>query len=154
MSDLEARVRALEEELAIYRLIAAYGPAIDAGAAEEAAALWHEDGTYDTYPRPLEGRAAIAKMVVGDLHRSLLAQGCAHIQSFPHVTIDGDHAVATLHSLLLLRDDEADGFRTWRAAANRWELARDDEGGWRITSRVNRLLDGSRAARELLRRGL
>jgi hypothetical protein len=30
MSDLEARVTTLEEELAIYRLVASYGPAIDA----------------------------------------------------------------------------------------------------------------------------
>jgi hypothetical protein len=144
---LEERVARLEEELAIYRLVAAYGPAIDAGD-QRAADLWAEDGTYDTYPVKLEGRAAIADMVLGDLHRSLLSRGCAHIQSFPRIRIDGETATATLHSLLLLNDGD-DGFRIWRAAANRWELRRTTYG-WEITSRVNRLLDGSPEARELL----
>jgi hypothetical protein len=145
---LEERVARLEEELAIYRLVAAYGPAIDAGDTH-AADLWAEDGTYDTYPTKLTGRAAIASMVLGDLHQSLLQRGCAHIQSFPRIRIDGETATATLHSLLLLNDGE-DGFRIWRAAANRWELHRTAAGGWEITSRVNRLLDGSPEARELL----
>lgn len=146
---LSARVRALEDRLAIYQIVATYGPAIDR-ADPAAADLWVEDGVYDTYPRVLDGRAEIAAMVDGELHQSLVARGCAHVQTMPQVVVDGDRAVATLHSLLLLREPEQDGFRVWRAAANRWELRREGDG-WRITRRTNRLLDGDEAARELLR---
>ena len=44
---LEARVRLLEDQLAIYQVMAAYGPAADAGATDQAVALWTDDGTYD-----------------------------------------------------------------------------------------------------------
>ena len=44
---LEARLRQLEDERDITRLIATYGPLVDAGAAAEVAALWTDDGIYD-----------------------------------------------------------------------------------------------------------
>lgn len=150
---LEARLRAVEDRLAIFQLLAAYGPAVDAGAAGAAAALWSEGGSYDTYPRPLLGREAVAAMVEGELHQSFVRGGCVHLQGLPHLRLEGDRAVATFHSLLLLRDPERDAFRVWRASANRCELVRE-AGEWRIERRVNRLLDGGEEGRELLRHGL
>ena len=41
----------------------------------------------------------------------------------------------------------------WRVTATRWDLTRDGTT-WKVTRRVNRLLDGSDDARELLREGV
>ncbi len=44
---LEQRLRRIEDERAVERLIASYGPLVDAGDADAAAALWATDGSYD-----------------------------------------------------------------------------------------------------------
>ena len=44
---LESRLRWLEDEREIRHLVTGYGPLVDAGAADEVAALWTEDGVYD-----------------------------------------------------------------------------------------------------------
>ena len=44
---LTQKVSALEDEVAIYRVLAFYGPAVDSGSPTEVAALWTEDGVYD-----------------------------------------------------------------------------------------------------------
>jgi hypothetical protein len=151
IAGLEARIGALEDQVALYQLVASYGPAVDSGSDEAAAAIWVEDGTYDTIPRPLLGREDISAMVRGEGHQSLIENGCAHVMALPLLQVDGDRAVATGYSRVYLRD--GDGFRVWRASSNRWEFARTDEG-WRATSRVNRALDGSEDARQILRDGV
>ena len=128
----------------ITQLVAAYGPAVDAGDAEAVAGLFTEDGWYDVAGRRYEGRAALSAMVRGDAHQSLLARGVAHLMGLPRVTVDGDRAVAVNHSTVYLEG------QVWRVAANRWELVRTPDG-WRVATRTNRLLDGSTEARELLR---
>jgi hypothetical protein len=148
---IEERLREVEDRLAIYQLIATYGPAVDSQSKELVGSLWTEDGFYETIFR-MEGRAEVERMVVTDPHASLVANGVGHVQAMPHVTIDGDTAVATLHTILFLRDEPADGFRVWRVAASRWELVREPDG-WRITGRTNKLLDGTDEAKELFRRG-
>jgi ketosteroid isomerase-like protein len=157
VSDIEAtvqalaeRVRVLEDQLAIYRLVASYGPAVDSGNADAVGRMWTEDGVYDVdTPGPLEGRASVSAMVAGKGHQSLIHGGAGHVMAMPVVTLDGDRAVATGYSRLYLRD--GDGFRVWRVAANRWELQRTADG-WQVTNRVNRVLDGRADARELLGR--
>jgi hypothetical protein len=148
---LEERVAVLEDQVELYQLISSYGPAVDSGSGDVAAGIWTEDGTYDTIPKPLEGRAAIRAMVHGDGHQSLIHRGCAHVMALPFVTVDGDHAVATGYSRVYLHGD--DGFGVWRASANRWEFVRGPQG-WRATHRVNRALDGDDDARRILRDGI
>ena len=131
----------------ITQLVAAYGSAVDAGDADAVAALFTEDGVYDVSPSPLVGREAIRAMVLGEHHQALLARGCAHVMGLPRVVVEGTTEWATHHSVVLVK--EGDGFRVWRASANRWELVRTDDG-WRATRRVNRPLDGSPDARALL----
>lgn len=63
------------------------------------------------------------------------------------LVLDGDRAVAICESLLVRRGDS--GYRGWRAAASRFELARTPQGR-RITRRTMRALDGGAAARDLL----
>lgn len=149
IDELRRQVRELSDRLEILQLLASYGPAVDSGSAEATAALWTEDGSYDTFPHPLVGRAAIADMVRGERHQSYVHNGCGHLIGIPHIRLDGDTAVVTGYSQLVLRDEAADGFRVWRTAVNRWELVRTGEG-WRVAHRVNRLLDGSAESHELL----
>ena len=65
LGELERRLAAAEDRLALLQLVASYGPAVDSGSAAETARLWTENGVYDTYPKVLEGRAAIEGMVTG-----------------------------------------------------------------------------------------
>src|SRR3954452_22475988 len=129
---------------AVVQVIAAYGPAVDCGDGEAAAALFTEDGWYDVAGRRYEGRDAIAAMVHGRAHQGLLERGVAHVMGLPRVTVDGDRAIAVNHTVVLLEG------QVWRTAANRWELVRTGDG-WQVASRTNRLLDGSQEARDLLR---
>jgi len=151
VNELQARVQRLDDQAAIYQLIANYGPAADSGWSEMAASLWTEDGIYDAQVGAWQGREAIAAMISGETHRKYILEGCAHILTMPYITIDGDTAVATCYGQLMRND--GDNFRVWRVTATRWELHRDADG-WRIANRVNKLLDGDPAARELLRQGI
>lgn len=141
-------LRRLADESEIVRLISAYGPAVDSGDSRRTAELWTEDGVYDTGSNVWRGRAEIAGMVEGETHQRLIANGAAHVLGVPHVVVDGDRAVATNYSRVFRHT--AEGFETWRVAANRWDLVRTPEG-WRATYRTNRLIDGSAEARDVLR---
>lgn len=145
---LAERLRALEDREAIRELIARYGPLADSGQADAVAALFAEDGAYAVGGMgEAQGRAAIAALISGPVHQSLMADGCAHVLTSPAITLEGDRAVARCHSIVF-RHEEGE-WAPVRVAANRWELARGREG-WQVTRRENALLDGSAAARTLL----
>src|SRR5690606_13414251 len=72
LAALEARLRLLEDEREIQRLVAAYGPLVDGGRAEGVAALWTEDGVYDVDGLFMSGRAEIAAMVRSAPHQNLI----------------------------------------------------------------------------------
>ncbi|MEV5829451.1 nuclear transport factor 2 family protein [Spirillospora sp. NPDC052242] len=147
---LRGRVAHLEDELSVRRVIAAYGPLADSGDAEATGRLWAEEAVYDMDVGTLNGRAEITEMVDGPVHQEIIGGGAAHANGPVVVELNGDTAVATGHSQLF-RGDGSGGFYVWRIAANRWELARG-AGGWQVTRRTTRLLDGRPDARELLRR--
>lgn len=152
MTDIEAlaaRLNRLEDERDIARLIASYGPAVDAGDADAAAHLWAEDGVYDIDLMRMEGRDEVRAMVNSGAHQKMVAHGCSHFLGPAAVTVDGDTAVAVCESLVLVRD--GDGYRVWRATANHFALRRID-GRWQIGIRTSRVLDGNPQARALLTR--
>jgi SnoaL-like domain len=151
LTALEARVRILEDHVALYQLMMGYGPAVDAGECDLAAARWTEDGVYDAQVGAWHGRDAIAGMVQGEMHQDIIRGGSAHITAMPYIAVDGDHAVATAYAQLCRAT--GDGFRVWRVTATRWEFVRSG-GAWLVQRRVNRLLDGDPEARELLRQGV
>lgn len=151
IDELSARLRRLEDERDIARLIASYGPAVDAGDAEATAGLWASDGSYDVDGWRMEGRAAVHAMVESSAHQKLVARGCCHFLGPCVVTVTGDAAVAVCESLVLIRD--GDGYRVWRCTANHFVLRRI-EGQWRIGARASRILDGNPAAHALLTAGL
>lgn len=147
------RVRQVEDELAITRIVLGYGPLVDSGSSRAAAQLWAQDGSYEFQAdvAPLNGRDALAAMVDSAPHHRHLARGCAHVLSAPHVVISGDRAVATCYSLMHHFVPDTGIFQVSRVSANRWEFERRD-GHWLVTVRTNRLLNGSDDARELLAR--
>lgn len=150
LDQLEQRIAALEDEAELTRLMTSYGPAVDTGEADEAAALFADDALYDTDGAPLmHGADGVRAMVSGPNQQALIPD-CAHVMGPSVVRIDGDTAVGVGYSRVYLRD--GDGFRVWRVSANRWEFERR-EGAWVITNRVNRNR-GSEDSSEVLRGAL
>ena len=151
LAALEQRLRRVEDELAISRLLASYGPLVDAGDGDAVAALWAGDGEYDVDGWLMRSSADVAAMVRSPAHQGLIGGGSAHFLGPVCVDIDGDHAVAVCESIVVLHDDDG-GYRVWRAGANHVTLRRM-AAGWRIVKRTTRALDGSEQARELLAAG-
>jgi hypothetical protein len=163
---LEDRLRAVEDRLEIYNLIASHPPTADTAGRDHIAASWVEDGVFDrgedlSSPR---GRDVIADHVLSPAHQAAIAGGIAHFTSLPHVAIDGDSAIVTSYLQILVPQTQGDavevpnhgsskGFRVHRMTANRWELVRT-AAGWKIKRRTLRQLDGSEPARKILRQAI
>jgi uncharacterized protein (TIGR02246 family) len=151
IEELAARVRLLEDERDIARLIASYGPAVDAGDPDATARLWASDGSYDVDGWRMQGRTEVHAMVRSSAHQNLVTKGCCHFLGPCVITVDGDTAVAVCESVVLVRD--GDGYRVWRCAANHFTLRRAD-GQWQIDARTTRVLDGNSDGPALLTKGL
>jgi hypothetical protein len=69
-SALERRIRAIEDRLEIYNLIASHPPSADTGAATYAEAVYTEDGVFDRGPNlsGATGNKAIAASLKSDGH--------------------------------------------------------------------------------------
>ncbi|MFI9411327.1 nuclear transport factor 2 family protein [Nocardia gamkensis] len=150
LAALERRLRHVEDQLAIGRLLASYGPLVDSGDADATAELWTEDGEYDVPGLHMRSREAVRSMVLSPAHRTLIEGGSAHFIGPARIEVDGDRAIAVCESILVLRDQ--DSYRILLSGSHRITLARvDDE--WKIRHRVTRELNGDPYARELLRIG-
>jgi SnoaL-like domain len=158
--NLEDRIRAIEDRLEIYNLIASHPPSADTGGRDHIAASWVDDGVFDR-GEPLRGRSAIAEQVMSHEHQAAIARGLAHFTGLPHVAVKGDTAIVTSYLAILVPQTQGDpvevpnhgsskGFRVHRLTANRWELVRTREG-WKVKHRSLRPLDGSEPARKILR---
>ncbi len=163
---LDARLRAIEDRLEIYDLIASHPPSADTGADYYTRAVYTEDGSFDRGEGldSAVGNEAVAAMTRTPGHRRAIEGGLAHFAGLPQIAIDGDTAYVTSYLLLLHPDPRGDvrelpnhgesaGFRIHRVAANRWTLTRTPEG-WKIASRRLRPLDGSQPARGILEQAL
>ena len=148
---LERRVLELEDQVAVLRLINRWGPAVDTGSSEAAGALFAADGVLESDLSHLEGPDAVRAMVESEGQQALIRRGCAHVQTAPVITVDGDAATAISYSQVYLHTN--DGHAVWRVSANQWEFRRTAEG-WRVTRRVNRVIDGSPEAHPILERAL
>jgi hypothetical protein len=163
---MEERIRAIEDRLEIYNLIASHPPGADTGGKDHVAACWVEDGVFDrgeglSSPR---GRKALSEQVLSPGHQAAIAGGLAHFTGLPYVAIDGDTATVISYLQILVPQTQGEpvevpnhgtskGFRVHRMGANRWELVRTPEG-WKFKSRSLRLLDGTEPARAILRGAL
>ncbi len=149
LAALEERVKLLEDQLAVQKLINSWGPAVDTGNGEAAAALWTEDGVLESDLSYLVGPASIRAMVYGEGHQALIHDGSAHIPAFPIVNINGDEAHATGYTRVYRHT--GDGYEVWRLSANHWELRRTGDG-WRLSRRINQVIDGTGKSNEILSR--
>lgn len=149
MAQLESRLAHVEDQLALYQSVSAYGPAVDSLQSQMAAELWTEDGVYDIGDPQFdaEGREAIQALFDADYHRELVATGCAHMMTLPHIKIVGNRALGLGYHRLFTADKE--GYQLLRLSVSRWEWTRTAEG-WKTTRRVHRLLNDDDAGRLLL----
>lgn len=148
---LEQQVQQLRDERDIHRLIASYGPLVDAGEADEVAQIWTEDGVYDVDEVYLAGHRQLAAMVKSSAHQTWIHGGSAHFLGPVHVTVDGDEAIAVGYSLMVVMKDGR--FQLRRAGVSHWALRRT-EAGWRTTVRTTRVLDGRAESHALLVAGV
>jgi hypothetical protein len=147
---LADRVQVLEDHIEITNLAAQYGPNVDSGSAEAAAALWTDDGTFDAVGAiTMHGHDEIAGMVNGAGHQGLILNGCGHVLTVPHVVIDGDRAYGRSYALNIRWDADEERFWVARVSANTWQWVRTPDG-WRIAERINANLDGTPEHRERL----
>jgi hypothetical protein len=163
---LEKRIRAIEDRLEIYNLIAAHPPSADTGASGYAEAVYTEDGVFDRGPdlSGAVGNKAIAASLQSAGHQAAIAGGIAHFTGLPHVTINGDSAIVVSYLQILTPKKSGEpvevpnhgasrGYHIHRVVANRWDLVRMPSG-WKIKRRTLRLVDGSEPSREILRGAL
>jgi uncharacterized protein (TIGR02246 family) len=137
VTELARRVQALEDELAIHRLIVRYGLGVDAGDADRGAAVFTEDGVYDVDVGRMEGRDAVRAMVRSARHQEMVGH-CAHQIGPAVVTLDGpERATAAGYSRVYL--ETRAGTHVYRVSVNRWELVKRD-GEWLIARRTTRVL--------------
>ena len=157
LAAIRLRLQVLEDTIAIYQLLSAYGPAVDSDSREWAAGLWATDGQYVTDgpilgdSRQTSSRDEVAQMLSGDLHQSYLAVGCAHVMSLPHVRVVRDRATAVGYQQVLLNDDGR--YYVHRVTAHTFRLERE-AGVWLIKRRTARRINGSEMTRDSLRGAL
>jgi hypothetical protein len=166
LTDFENRLRAIEDKLAIYELIASHPPSADTGHADYTRSVYREDGLFDRGPAldGAKGAEEIAAFIQRPQHDEAIRGGLAHFAGLPLVDLRGDVAVATTYLMIVHLDHEGRprdlpnhgvsmGYRIHRAVVNRWELERHD-GRWMIARRTLLPVDGSEIHQELLRKGL
>jgi hypothetical protein len=158
---LEDRLRAVEDKLAIYHLIASHPPAADTGTESYYVDAFAEDGVIDLGTKTATGNDKIGAVVKTPEHQAAIAGGLCHFAGLPRVTLDGDSAVALSYLQVIAPNREAkpvelsghgvsSGYRIHRLGVNRWDLKRTDDG-WKVTRRAYRMLDGTEDARALLK---
>ncbi|MET1757140.1 nuclear transport factor 2 family protein [Novosphingobium sp. RD2P27] len=151
LAAIETRLRSAEDQLEIIRLLNTYGPAVDSGSAEAAADLWVEDGIYDAGGVTRFTPKALISMYNDAGHQGLVHTGASHLTATPRIEIHGDEAEAVAYSFVIVRRGEE--WFIMRGAINYWSLVRTPKG-WRIKERFNRVLDGTPASHEVMRRAL
>jgi hypothetical protein len=163
---LEGRLRAVEDKLAIYELIASHPPSADTGHSRYTLDVYDKDGIFDRGPTldGARGAADIAAFIERPEHHEAIAGGLAHFAGLPLIDLRGDFAVVTSYLQIVHLDHEGQprdlpnhgtstGYRIHRAVVNRWELQRID-GQWKILRRTLLPVDGSQGHQDLLRKGL
>jgi hypothetical protein len=161
-NDIEARLRAIEDHLAIMNLIAQHPPSADTGDAVFTKNAWIEDGEFDRGPKlgAEQGREAIGALVARQEHRDAIAAGIAHISGLPYISVECDKATVVHYLQIIVPEKQLGpidvpnhgsgrGFRPFRVLVSRWRLVRTPHG-WKFKQRSVRQLDGQEGALELL----
>src|ERR1700731_2595474 len=163
---LEQRIRAIEDRLEIYNLIAGHPPSARTRAGYFSEAAFNPGGVFDRGAdlSGATGNKAIAASLKSPGHQAAIAGGLAHFTGLPHIALDGDKAIVTSYLQILAPYKSGEsievpnhgtsrGYHIHRVVTTRWELARTATG-WKIKRRTIRLVDGSEPSREILRGAL
>jgi hypothetical protein len=162
---LDDRLRAVEDRLAIFHLIASHPPAADTGTDRYYREAFVADGEMDLGGgKGARGNDTIGALVKTPEHQAAIAGGLCHFAGLPRVEVDGDSAVAISYLQIITPDRQAaprevsghgstTGFRIHRVGANRWDLRRGKDG-WKVVRRTLRPLDGTDDAQALLRKAI
>ena len=162
---LNDRLRAVEDRLAIFHLIASHPPAADTGTDRYYREAFVADGEMDLGGgKGARGNDTIGALVKTPEHQAAIAGGLCHFAGLPRVEIDGDSAVAISYLQIITPDRQGaprevsghgstTGFRIHRVGANRWDLRRGKDG-WKVVRRTLRPLDGTDDAQALLRKAI
>src|SRR5271170_3455620 len=120
-STLEQRIRAIEDRLEIYNLIASHPPSADTGAAAWAEAVYTEDGVFDRGPglSGATGNEALGALLQSDAHRAAIAGGLAHFTGLPYVALDGDKAVVISYLQILTPNKTGEAIEVSNHGASR-----------------------------------
>ncbi|MBM4406710.1 MAG: nuclear transport factor 2 family protein [Chloroflexi bacterium] len=150
LTALEKRLRMVEDERDIAKVIIRYGFAVDTGDAKATGALYAADTLVDVDGKPaMKGRKGVEAMVLGEPHQRMLPN-CAHTMAPFVIEVRGDRAVATGYMRVYWRQGE--NISLWRLSVNRWELVRK-KSGWEVARRWSTRI-GSERYQQLLHRGL
>jgi len=134
----EQRLRQVEDQLAIQRVLVEYGARIDARDYAGYAALFAREGTWRNGATVRRGRAEIEQLLVGLFGApaaDYVNREDYHLISNPQIDVDGDRAIVRSRHLLVMRG--ADGSPVPElAGVYEDEFIRED-GEWKILHRVD-----------------
>src|SRR3569623_725209 len=99
---LEDRIRAIEDRLEIYNLIASHPPSADTGADYYTRAVYAADGELDLgRDKATTRKDTIAAITRTPAHQAAIAGGLAHLAALPLIALDGDRAVVISYLQIL-----------------------------------------------------
>ena len=144
LASIDARLRTLEDESAIRDVISAYCYHADSGHDEDLITLFADEGVLSSKVagayKAAVGTSEIRAQVADPLghHRPDLYRHGMHLLGQNLVIrVDGDTAIASSYSLLLLK--RKDALEVYSASSNKWVLRRA-RTGWKILERSRRPL--------------
>ena len=147
---LAARLQAVEDELAITRLLTSYGFAVDGNDPDGCADLYAADAlvTIDDVTT-LRGRAELRGIVTSEAHQAILP-GCAHVMGPFTVHVSGDTATATGYATVYVAGEAGRG--VWRQSLSKWTLGRIGVA-WKVQRRESWAI-GREQGQQLAREGV
>lgn len=139
------RLDAHEQRSALFELEARYADTYDSVQPEAWAALFTEDGVYQSRPRPgmelgnfAQGRAGLTRFC-----REQVGTGI-HTLHLPHITFHGDRAVSSIHFEWRSSHHDAYGRTHLRSLTGRYDvLYLCQAEGWRIRHRITTAFETS-----------
>lgn len=135
-SNNEARLQAVEDELAIRRVIVDYSATQDARNFEAYTALFAKEGEWVNGDTVHRGPQAILQMLVelyGEPDAGFENNESYHITSNPQIDVQGDRAIAHSRHLLIMRGPQGEP-TPMLAGRYKDEFIRED-GQWKILRR-------------------
>ncbi len=134
----DARIRQLEDQLAIQRILVEYAARIDAQDFDGYADLFAREGEWRNGATVRKGRAEIKDLLVGlfgNPPEGFVNMESYHLVSNPQVDVQGDRATARSRHLLIMRDEGGSPVPELTGLYED-EFIRED-GEWKILRRVD-----------------